>query len=170
MSIEILPRIKDHYANILIQADPRGIIMLPRQTIERYLLEGTRFPVPRELQDILWELRNLISAVAPAATEALHPYGITYYDSARGGPVSGGICQIGICKDHIRLGFVHGAFLPDPDGLLVGETRYKRYVPIDSYEAAPWDVLNELIQASAEFDPWKVVGENSLSQCSSGTA
>jgi hypothetical protein len=122
--------------------------MESRRTIERYLQN-----VPPSLQDIVLELRDLIAAIAPTATEVMHSYGLTYYDSSRGGPVSAGICQIGICKDQVRLGFVHGAFLPDPHGLLVGESRYKRYVPIYSFENAPWDALNQLIVASAEFDP-----------------
>jgi hypothetical protein len=122
--------------------------MQSRRTIERYLQN-----VPSSLQDIVLEFRDLIAAIAPSATEVMHSYGLTYYDASRGGPVSAGICQIGICKDHVRLGFVHGAFLPDPRSLLVGERRYKRYVPIYSYENVPWDALNQLIVASAEFDP-----------------
>jgi hypothetical protein len=53
----------------------------------------------------------------------------------------------------VRLSFIHGAFLPDPIGLLVCKQRYKKYVELHSYEETPWEQLEELIRASAEFDP-----------------
>jgi hypothetical protein len=123
--------------------------MLPTHEIELYL-EST----PTELRDIVLELRSLIFSVAPSATETIHSKGFTYYDESRGGPVSAGICQIGLERDHVRLAFVHGSFLPDPRGLLEGPANYKRYARIYSYEHAPWDDLRDLITASAGFDPY----------------
>ncbi len=124
-------------------------MMLPLSYIDTFL-ERT----PRPLQDIVYELRNLIASVAPRVTEAVLWKGISYYDKERGGPVSAGICQIGLEADHVRLGFVHGAFLPDPSGLLEGDRKAKRYVRIPSYEAAPWEDLKALIAASTRFDPY----------------
>lgn len=109
---------------------------------------------PTELRDITLELRNIIASVAPSATEVIRREGFVYYDKARGGPVSAGICQIHLCQDHIRLAFIHGAFLPDPKGLLEGPEKYKRYVMLYSYEQAPWEDLKALITASAQFDPY----------------
>ena len=106
-----------------------------------------------ELRDIVFELRDIIASIAPSATETLHRKGFTYYHAERGGPVSAGICQINLHGDHIRLAFNHGAFLPDPKGLLEGDRQYKRYVKITSYEQAPWDDVQDLIAASARFDP-----------------
>jgi hypothetical protein len=107
------------------------------------------------LMDIVIELRNLIAEVKPDATEAIHRKGLTYFDAARGGHVSAGICQILIDEDHIRLAFIHGAFLPDPCHLLSTESGRiaKRYARLDGYEDAPWDDLKALIVASASFDP-----------------
>ena len=122
--------------------------MLPSRTIEDQL----RF-TPEELRDIVLELRSLVAAVAPTARERAHPRGFTYFDEDRGGPVSAGICQIAIHKDHVRLAFVHGAFLPDPAHLLEGNRLAKRYVRITSYRDAPWDDLRQLIASSARFDP-----------------
>ncbi len=68
--------------------------------------------------------------------------------------MSAGICQIGIFRDHVRLGFIHGAFLPDPDGLLVGEPKYKKHLRIYHYEDAPWEYMRELIRRSSRFDPY----------------
>jgi hypothetical protein len=56
-------------------------------------------------------------------------------------------------RDRVRLAFIHGAFLPDPKGLLKGDRQYKRYVKITSFDQAPWDDLQDLIAASARFDP-----------------
>ncbi len=109
--------------------------------------------LPAELRDIVLELRSLIVSVAPTATEVIQRKGFTYYDEDRGGPVSAGICQIGLQPDHIRLAFIHGAFLPDPQGLLEGNEKAKRYLKLYSYHQAPWDDLKALITASAQFDP-----------------
>jgi hypothetical protein len=108
-----------------------------------------------ELKDIVLELRNLILSIAPDATEVAHSKGFSYYHHAeRGGPVSAGIGQINIHADHIRLAFIHGAFLPDPENLLEGDQQYKKYVRITSFTDAPWDAMKDLITASSQFDPY----------------
>ena len=122
--------------------------MLPSRSLDKFLKQ-----TPPHLQDIVIELRNIIASVAPAVTETVHRNGFSYFFKERGGPVSAGVCQIGIHEDHIRLAFIHGTFLPDPKGLLEGESQYKRFVRIQSYEAAPWEDLKELIIASSRFDP-----------------
>jgi hypothetical protein len=123
--------------------------MLPERYIELYLQQ-----VSPELRDILLELRNIIASIAPDATESQHSRGFSYFYKERGGPVSAGICQIGIFRDHVRLGFIHGAFLPDPEGLLVGEPKYKKHVRIYHFDDAPWEYLRGLIQDSSRFDPY----------------
>jgi hypothetical protein len=125
--------------------------MLPTSQIQRLLQS-----LPPQLLDIVLEMRNLIALVASQATETRHSKGFTYYDKQRGGPVSGGICQISIYPDHARLEFIHGVFLNDPCGLLEveGKRKYKRFVRIYSYENTPWDALKELIHQSSNFDPY----------------
>jgi hypothetical protein len=122
--------------------------MLPIHSIEEFL----KF-TPQPLQEIVFELRNIIAAVAPDAAEVIRWGGLSYFHEGRGGIVSAGICQIGIEKDHIRLAFIHGALLPDPKKLLCGTGKAKRYIEINSYETAPWDYFKKLIAASAKFDP-----------------
>jgi hypothetical protein len=122
--------------------------MLPIHEIE-FFLQHT----PVNLQDIVLELRNVIMSVAPDAVEVIRWKGLSYFHEGRGGVVSAGICQIGIEKDHIRLAFIHGAFLPEPRQLFEGTQKYKRYIRIASYDDAPWDYLKQLIQASSRFDP-----------------
>src|SRR5512139_841398 len=126
--------------------------MQPTHDIELYLTQAAP-QLSREQRDIVCELRDLVAAIAPTATETLHRKGFSYYYAERGGPVSAGICQINLHGDHIRLAFNHGAFLPDPQGLLRGDRLVKRYVKIASFDQAPWDDVQALIAASAKFDP-----------------
>ena len=122
--------------------------MQPMHDIEIYLAH-----LAPGLRDIVFELRDIIASIAPTATETFHRKGFSYYYAERGGPVSAGICQINWERDHIRLAFNHGAFLPDPKGLLRGDRVAKRYLKITSFDQAPWDDLQDLIAASAHFDP-----------------
>lgn len=116
--------------------------------IERFLERK-----PEALKDIVFELRNLIAEIVPYATEKILWGGLSYFDADRGGVVKGGICQVEIHAEHVRLSFIHGAFLPDPQGLLQGDRLYKRYVRLESYESAPWEALGELVRASSLFEP-----------------
>jgi len=109
-----------------------------------------------DLRDIVLELRNLVSEVAPGATEVIRARTrtLSYFFSAnRGGPVSAGICGISLKDDHVRLFFPHGAFIPDPHGLLTGKGVAMRHLVLKSFEGVPWDAVKELIREHANFDP-----------------
>ena len=123
--------------------------MLPLSHLETFLQR-----TPPQLQDIVFELRNIIAFVAPTASEMILWKGISYYFKERGGPISAGLCQINVLEDHVRLGFIHGAYLPDPHGLLEGGRKVRRFVRLCSYESAPWDEMRDLIAASSRFDPY----------------
>ena len=122
--------------------------MLPIHHIENFL----KF-TPPHLQEIVLELRNIIFSVAPDSAEVVRWGGLSYFHEGRGGIVSAGICQIGVHEDHIRLAFIHGAFLPDPRKLLLGTQKAKRFIELNSYDNVPWDDLKQLITASSLFDP-----------------
>jgi hypothetical protein len=122
--------------------------MLPLHQVETFLA-----PAPARFQDIVLELRNLVFRAAPDAVEVIRWGALAYFHAGGGGIVSAGICQIGIQADHVRLAFIHGAFLPDPEGLLQGDRKAKRYICLTDFEQAPWQALNGLISASARFDP-----------------
>jgi hypothetical protein len=134
-------------ANRWTEAMPRSGF-LSNTEVERFL---NRHPAP--LREIALELRNLVAAVAPQASERILWGGLSYFDANKGGPVKGGVCQIELQPDHVRLAFIHGAFLNDPSGLLEGKQRYKKYVALHSYDETPWEELEALIRASANFDP-----------------
>ena len=106
-----------------------------------------------DLRDIVLELRNIISATAPTATETVLWRGLTYFEERLGGPIKGGFCQIAVHRDHVRLEFIRGSALPDPGHLLRGDRKYKRFVPLDSFDTVPWNLLSDLIEASTRVDP-----------------
>jgi hypothetical protein len=122
--------------------------MLPIHQVETFLQH-----TPAPLQDIVLELRNIIASIAPDAVEAIRWGGLSYFHEGRGGVVSAGICQIGIHKNHIRLAFIHGAFLLEPRNLFEGTQKYKRYIRIASYDDAPWDYLKQLSRTASRFNP-----------------
>jgi hypothetical protein len=106
--------------------------------------------------DIILEIHRIVAEISPTAVAEIRPYGIVYYKAERGGPVSAGICQSLIKPDHIRLAFIHGAFLPDPFHLLQGDTFPKRFLKITSFDQAPWDEIHALIKAHHKFDPREI--------------
>src|SRR5512143_1793558 len=108
--------------------------MLPIHQVETFLQY-----TPARLQDIVLELRNIIASVAPDTVEVVRWGGLSYFHPGRGGIVSAGICQIGIHENHVRLAFIHGAFLSEPRGLFEGTQKYKRYIRLRSYDDIPWD-------------------------------
>ncbi len=122
--------------------------MLPIHEVEVFLQY-----TPPHLQDIALEIRNIIASVTPDAVEVIRWGGLSYFHEGRGGIVSAGICQIGIHKDHIRLAFIHGAFLSEPRGLFEGTQKYKRYLRLRSYDDIPWDYLKQLIEEASQFNP-----------------
>ena len=122
--------------------------MLPLHEVETFLQHTSL-----HLQEIVLELRNLIAEVAPDAVEVIRWGDLGYFHAGGGGLVSAGICQIEIRKDQVHLAFIHGAFIADPRHLLEGNQKAKRFLRIESYDSAPWDYFQELIAASAKFDP-----------------
>jgi hypothetical protein len=116
--------------------------------VERFL----SFTRP-EVRDIVLELRSLVYSICPYATERILWGGLSYHDSAKGGPVKGAICQIELDRNHVRISFIHGARLRDPESMLVGDQLSKRHLPIVSYERAPWDAIRDLIEEAAALAP-----------------
>lgn len=113
------------------------------------------------LLEIVIELRNMVAEFAPQSTERIMRNSLSYHNASRGGPVSAGVCGIVIERDHVRLTFNLGAFLPDPTGLLQSDEGRlaKRFVTIRSYADAPWDDLRALIAAASVFDPYTLPEE-----------
>jgi hypothetical protein len=122
--------------------------------ISLYLLQKQLDSLPQHQIEIIIEIHNIVASLCPDAVERIDRNGISYYDSARGGPVKAGICQVFFKPDHLRLAFIHGAFLPDPDRLLTGKTYPKRFIALSGYDKIPWESIQRLITFSSQFDPY----------------
>ena len=106
----------------------------------------------QDLVDLVLEIRNIVARVIPSAAERIGSSGLTFFDADKGGTITGGICFVDIQETHVRIRFGLGAFLDDPKSLLSGNQLYMRYMDISSFDDAPWDDIEALIQASANLD------------------
>jgi hypothetical protein len=122
--------------------------MLTPNQLERELSH-----LPEKYREVVLEIHNIVLSACSTADLRFHRQGISYFDPIRGGTVKAGICQVLTDGGHLRLAFIHGAFLPDPLHLLMGERLYKKFVTLQDYDSTPWDAVTRLIQASAAFRP-----------------
>lgn len=103
-------------------------------------------PHARQLAE---QARGLIQSVYPRVVEVPWPkqrvigYGV--------GPkkMSEHFCYISVSKDHINLGFMYGAELPDPENLLGGEGKLLRHVRITQSEQLSNPALRELLKIAS---------------------
>lgn len=96
---------------------------------------------PPEVQAILKELRVLVTGTLDATTERMR-YGAPVYFNRNGVEVIylyGG-------RDHANLGFMRGALLDDPDGLLSGTGKIGRHIKIFPKKEFDVSKISRLIQ------------------------
>ncbi len=105
-----------------------------------------------DLLSTLLEIHNVVAEIAPDASLDMVRDSLVYFSGTRGGHVSAGICIATPKPDHVRLGFIHGAYLPDPLHLLEGKTFPMRFMRIRSFDTAPWDEIRQLILAHSQLD------------------
>ncbi|MBN2556231.1 MAG: DUF1801 domain-containing protein [Anaerolineales bacterium] len=122
--------------------------LLATKEIDQFL-----FQHPSALKEIVFELRSMVVCACPGVEERILWGGLSYHDPERGGPVKAGICQIEFHADQIHIAFLHGAFLPDPAGLLEGDRLAKRFLRLRDYDVVPWNEVEALIQSAAAFRP-----------------
>ena len=115
-----------------------------RQVFERY---------PEAIQDICWGVRDLVFEVVPDAWERGKMGGIGYFLEERSSPLKGMICHLTADYDEVRIGFIFGAFMDDPEMLLEGEQKAKRFITLDEFGHVPWEGLKGLIRSASEVDP-----------------
>ena len=100
----------------------------------------------RQQQDLARRLRTLIYDVHPDAVEVAWPnQGIAGYGV---GPkkMSEHYAYIAPKSKHVNLGFMYGAALDDPDGLLEGTGKKLRHVKVRSVEEAERPALRRLLE------------------------
>ena len=107
-----------------------------------------------ELNDMALELRDLVLRVGPQLDEQIAFHALCYTVPGRPyGAIGGNVCMIGCKQGSLLLGFIHGAFLPDPHGLLEGTGKAKRHIEWRVPGEIRADLLEPLIRASIDHDP-----------------
>ena len=114
-----------------------------KRIIERY---------PPEVGEIVMGVREAVFAAVPDAWERPKMGGIAYFLEENSSPLKGMICHVCPEADCVRVGFIFGAFMPDPEGLLEGKQKAKRFMVLREYEQVPWEPVEDLMRAAAEVD------------------
>jgi uncharacterized protein DUF1801 len=100
-----------------------------------------------EVQAISRSLRAIVRSAMPQANEILYAnqnhVGYSTSQSSRDRVVY--ICPM---KDYVRLGFMRGTQIPDPDHKLVGEGKWLRHVKVRNLAEAAQPALRELTEAA----------------------
>jgi hypothetical protein len=108
---------------------------------------------PVEIQEIFLGVREAVFKVVPSAWEKYKMNGIAYFLEEKSTSLKGMICHVVPLPEYVQIGFIFGAFMPDPGGLLEGKQKAKRMVHLREYEKVPWEALEDLIKAASEIDP-----------------
>jgi hypothetical protein len=109
---------------------------------------------PGELRDMVLALRDLVRDVAPEAVEDVKFNTLCYYKPGHPyGSIGGNVCMISWKDGRAFLSFIHGAQLPDPQRLLKGRAKAKRFVELRGLMDVPRAALEELVQAAVEYSP-----------------
>ncbi|MDP4201006.1 MAG: DUF1801 domain-containing protein [Bacteroidota bacterium] len=131
---------------------PTACVSVSMPTLSETDLKSLLSKLPASKRKIVHALRETIQSAAPNAEESILWGGLSYHQPEIGGRVKGAVCQIVIKRAHIRLDFIHGIWLKDPNGLLQGDLVSKRYIPIASIEDAERPAIKALIREAAKFD------------------
>jgi len=104
---------------------------------------------PAVVQEVALGALGMILAAIPEAHEMVDaPARVIGYGFGPG--YKDLICTIILSKSGVKLGIVGGAALADPKGLLAGEGKKHRYVPLNSLSDLKQAGLKQLIKAAAK--------------------
>jgi hypothetical protein len=128
--------------------------LMPGKRLEGHEIAALMRDWPDELCDLALELRDLVLKAAPEVDEKIAFHSLCYYKpDVPYGVIGGNVCGIGHKNDVLHLGFIHGAFLPDPERLLQGTGKAKRHIEIRDSKDIHRRALKALIHAAVEHDP-----------------
>jgi hypothetical protein len=107
--------------------------------------EDVLAPFPAEVRALAEEMRAFIRGAVPGVEERAYPVwrGVGYHDAQ-----CGYFCALFPNREGVRLGFEHGASLPDLEGLLTGSGKRVRYVVLRPAAAVPRGAIRELLDAA----------------------
>lgn len=94
------------------------------------------------------KLRNIIKATIPEASEVAYP---VWHAVGLRHPEAGYFCGIFPYKDHIKIYFEYGRFLPSDDRMLEGSGRKTRYIFIRTPKDIKVAAFKKLLKASINF-------------------
>lgn len=101
--------------------------------------------------DLLLRLREIVLEQAPGAEEAIYRTNTIslWYGSSE--ELKDWFCYITAHAKHVNLGFVRGALLPGPRGLLQGSGKVMRYLPFASPEDLARPYLRHFLRAAMDL-------------------
>jgi len=109
---------------------------------------------PDDLVELALELQAFVREIAPHLNETISFNSICYYKpDAPYRTIGENVCMIGRKDDCLHLGFIHGAALPDPEGLLKGTAKAKRYIEIRTRRDIRRGAFGKLIRAAIAYTP-----------------
>src|SRR5438046_9298063 len=103
---------------------------------------------PPEVQTISRKLRDMMNKAMPDGGNEVLFAGYNHVGYSLGKSMHERICYICPMKDYVRLGFMYGTSLPDPDQMLVGEGKRLRHVQVRSLKDANHAALQQLVNAA----------------------
>ena len=110
------------------------------------------FPQATKAQmQLLLAVRRTVLKALPGCDEFIKWDSLSYQEPDPGGAIKGGVCQISLRGGQVVIGFVHGAGLPDPAGLLIGTGKAKRFLPIPNLDSLKDKRRVALLRAAAHF-------------------
>jgi len=110
--------------------------------------------------DLALELREFVLGAAPELDETIAFKSLCYYRPGQPfGVIGGHVCMIGVRGDCVHVGFIHGAFLPDPDGLLQGAGKAKRHIELKGAKDIRRRAFKRLIRAAIAYRPMKAASD-----------
>jgi hypothetical protein len=128
--------------------DPSSTPANREQTNEEISAFLARYPAAiREMSE---HLRRVMKQAMPEARETLYA-GQNHIGYGFGSGMRARICYICPMRDYVRLGFMYGAVLPDPDGLLLGEGKRLRHIKVRSMADARNASIVALIEAANAY-------------------
>jgi hypothetical protein len=101
---------------------------------------------PAELRDVAEQLRKLMKKTVKSAKESVNSWKIPTYES------NGPMCFFMVGKYHVTFGFLRGASLPDPAGLLEGTGKNVRHVKLRTAEDVKEPALRKLLEAAGRLN------------------
>jgi hypothetical protein len=111
--------------------------------IENYLASFTP-----DIQDLARRTLALVEANLPGLQAHVHEGWGTVQFTHRPGSMKGVVCHVSAYKQHVNLGFPHGAALPDPAGLLEGTGKSMRHIKLKALAELENPTIAELLRAA----------------------